>query len=123
MDPIDSGQGQETPSEQGCNLSSNSRGRQRKKNPKYFDYETGDAFNVQSAQQEPGRRSSRGGAASKKSPSKCAKANATREPAGAGTEAADETPEEAGGKMTKETPKKAARGKKNSRQKDSRQKD
>ncbi|XP_070844275.1 general transcription factor 3C polypeptide 2 [Chaetodon trifascialis] len=113
MDPTDSGQGQETPSEQGSNLSSNSRGRQRKKNPKYFDYDTGDEFNVQTAQQKPGRRSSRGAAASKRSPSKRGKAqNATEEPAGGGAEAAAETPEEADGKITKETPKKAARGKK-----------
>lgn len=118
MDPIDSGQGQETPSEQGCNLSSNSRGRQRKKNPKYFDYETGDEFHVHSAQQKPSRRCSRGGAASKRSPSKRGKAQkATEEPAGGRAEAADETAEEADGKITKETPKKAARGKKTSTKK------
>ncbi|XP_041815137.1 general transcription factor 3C polypeptide 2 [Chelmon rostratus] len=113
MDPIDSGQGQEKPSEQFCDLSPNSKGRQRKKNPKYFDYETEGSFSVQSAQQEPRRRRSRGGAASKKSPAERGKAkNDTQQAAGEDIEAPDEIPQESDGKISKETPKKAVRGKK-----------
>ncbi|XP_044024943.1 general transcription factor 3C polypeptide 2 [Siniperca chuatsi] len=114
MDPIDSGQGQEKPSEQHCDLTPSSRGRQRKKNSKYFDYETDDTLNVQSVQQRPPRKSSGGGgAASKKTPAKSGKAeNATQQTADGEKEATDKTPQESDGKISEETPKRAVRAKK-----------
>ncbi|XP_070782154.1 general transcription factor 3C polypeptide 2 [Enoplosus armatus] len=110
MDPIDSGQGQEEePSEQHCDLTPSSKGRQRKKNSKYLDYETDESL-----QQKPPRKSSGGrGAASKKTPAKRGKAkNATQQTADGGKEATDETPQESDGKILEETPKKTVRAKK-----------
>ncbi|XP_059213002.1 general transcription factor 3C polypeptide 2 [Centropristis striata] len=87
MDPIDSGQGQEKPSDQCCDLSPRSKGRQRRKNPKYLNYETDGMFDEQNSEPKPGRRSGRRGAASKKT---------------------EEEPDE----DAQETPKKAGRAKK-----------
>ncbi|XP_051265270.1 general transcription factor 3C polypeptide 2 [Dicentrarchus labrax] len=117
MDPIDSGQGQEEPSEQCCDLTPSSKGRQRKKNPKYLDYETDD--NEQNVQQKTPRKSSgrggRGGGrtAPKKTPAKSRKAkNATQQTEDGEIEATDKTPQESDGNISDETPKKAVRAKK-----------
>ncbi|XP_073348340.1 general transcription factor 3C polypeptide 2 [Pagrus major] len=115
MDPIDSEQGEEKPSEQCCDLTPTSRGRQRKKNPKYLDYETEDTSNEQSAQQKPQRKSSggRGGAALKRTPAKSGKAkNATQQTADVEIEVTDKTPQESDGQISEEMPKKAVRAKK-----------
>ncbi|XP_070705564.1 general transcription factor 3C polypeptide 2 [Pempheris klunzingeri] len=110
MDPTDPGQGQDKPSEHDCNLTASSRGRQRKKNPKYFDYETDDAADAQWSQ---GKTRRGGGAASKRTPAKNRRAwDATEETDDEDTEAPDKTPQESDGKTSEETPKKAVRAKK-----------
>ncbi|KAM9339283.1 general transcription factor 3C polypeptide 2 [Symphorus nematophorus] len=114
MDPIDSGQGEETPPEQ-CDLTPSSKGRQRKKNPKYFDYETDKAVNVQSVhQRKPQRKSSGGRGASKKSPAKSGEAeNDTQQTADGEIETTTEkTNQESDGNISKETPKKTGRARK-----------
>ncbi|XP_033505045.1 general transcription factor 3C polypeptide 2 [Epinephelus lanceolatus] len=121
MDPIDSEQGPEKPAEQCCDLTPSSRGRQRKKNPKYLDYETESVFDVQSSQQKPRRKSSGEGraAASKRSPAKSRKAKTATQQSEDGEEekAGDKTPQEPDGKTSEETPKKAVRAKKTPRKK------
>nr|XP_046228665.1 general transcription factor 3C polypeptide 2 isoform X2 [Scatophagus argus] len=116
MDPIDSGQGREKPPEPCNDQMPSSKGRQRKKNPKYFDYVTDDTLNVQSTQQKASRKSSgeRGGAAaSRRTPAKSAKAkNDTKQIADAEIKATDKTPPDSDGKMSEETPQKAVRAKK-----------
>ncbi|XP_045898845.1 general transcription factor 3C polypeptide 2-like, partial [Micropterus dolomieu] len=110
MDPNDSGEGQE---EQHYDLTPSSRGRQRKKNPKYFDYET-DVFDVESVQQKTPTEKSRGeGATSKQTPAKSGKAkNATQQTADGENEATDKTPQQSDGKTSEDTPKKVVRAKK-----------
>ncbi|XP_029318672.1 general transcription factor 3C polypeptide 2 isoform X2 [Cottoperca gobio] len=121
MDPIDSEQGPEKPSEQCCDLTPSSRGRQRKKNSKYFDYETEAATDVQSSQRRPRGKRSGGGieADSGKSPAKSGKAkNATQQTEeDVDKEATDETLQESDGKTSQETPKRAVRAKKTSTKK------
>ncbi|XP_067428686.1 general transcription factor 3C polypeptide 2 [Thunnus thynnus] len=108
MDATDSGQGQETPSKQLWDLTPSSKGRQRRKNPKYSDYETDDAINVQERQP---RKSSGDGAAPKKTPAKSVKAKkATQQPADGEQEPTE--PQESDGKTSEKTPKKTSRGKK-----------
>ncbi|XP_019108923.1 general transcription factor 3C polypeptide 2 [Larimichthys crocea] len=113
MDPIDSGQGQETPTEQCCDSTPTNNGRRRKKNPKYFDYETNDTSNVQSVQQKTPRRSSgrkRGAAAaSKRTPAKGGEAE-NASPQAEDGEATGETPQ-TDENSSKETPKKVVRAK------------
>ncbi|XP_054473974.1 general transcription factor 3C polypeptide 2 [Anoplopoma fimbria] len=112
MDPIDSGQGQEKPAD----LTTSSRGRLRKKNSKYLDYETDGPSDVRKSQQIPRRTRSGGGreAPSKKSPAKRGKAkNGKRQTEDAEEEEAIvKTPQESDGKTSEETPKKATRAKK-----------
>ncbi|XP_014841528.1 PREDICTED: general transcription factor 3C polypeptide 2 [Poecilia mexicana] len=70
MDPVDSGQGLDTPSQQDIYLSSSSRGRQRKRNSKYVDFETNDTDIVKSVKQKSTRKSVGKGATSRKTPTK-----------------------------------------------------
>ncbi|XP_068433274.1 general transcription factor 3C polypeptide 2 [Clinocottus analis] len=101
MDPIDSGQGQEKPSA----LTPSSRGRQRRANTKYSDYETDDS-SVKGSPQKPQRTRSGGakGAAAKKTPTRRGKAaNGTQRAEDEEREAAAKTPLEG------ETPERATR--------------
>ncbi|XP_041661493.1 general transcription factor 3C polypeptide 2 [Cheilinus undulatus] len=108
MDTSDSGQGQEKPPETPDSTPS-SKGRQRKKNPKYLDFETDKLLDEQN---KTDRRSSEGGA-SKRSPVKRQKPeNDTQEASDGKNEATSETPKESDGVKAKKTPKKAARAKK-----------
>ncbi|XP_034555359.1 general transcription factor 3C polypeptide 2 [Notolabrus celidotus] len=110
MDPSDSGQGQEKPSEQIPDLTPSSTGRLRKRNPKYLDFETEDTSDVP---KKPQRRSSGRVAAAKRTPAKRAKANNdAQETADGEHEANDKTPEESAGITPRKTPKKAGRGRK-----------
>ncbi|KAM6906758.1 general transcription factor 3C polypeptide 2 [Lycodopsis pacificus] len=114
MDPIDSGQGQEKPSA----LTPSSRGRQRRKNTKYCDYETDDPSDVQSAREKTRRTRSGGdrGAASKRTPAKSGKAeNAGHQTEDVEPEATDGTPRESDGEPPEDTPKKATRAKRTKR--------
>ncbi|XP_042359170.1 general transcription factor 3C polypeptide 2 [Plectropomus leopardus] len=117
MDPIDSKQGPGKPTKQCCDLTPSSRGRQRRKNPKYLDYETDGTLD----EVKPHRRSSGEGrgASRQRSPAKSRKAkNATQQTDDGEEEDADnKTNQESGGKTSKETPKKAARAKKTPRKK------
>ncbi|KAK5618618.1 hypothetical protein CRENBAI_015431 [Crenichthys baileyi] len=69
MDPNVSGEGQDQLSEQSLYLSPSLRGRQRKKNSKYSDFET-DVTDVVTSVKKKSRKSARTGVASEKSPSK-----------------------------------------------------
>ncbi|XP_034756650.1 general transcription factor 3C polypeptide 2 [Etheostoma cragini] len=110
MDPIDSQQGPEKLSEQCFNLSLSSKGRQRKINPKYSDYETDGMYGGKDGQKQ--RRKSPE-AASKKTPAKRGKAkNASHQTEDGEKEAAFETPQESEGKTSEETPEKAVRARK-----------
>lgn len=101
--------GQEKPPEQDCELTPSSRGRQRKKNPKYFDYET-EEDHVKAPRKSSGGR---GRAASKKTPAKNGKAkNAGQQAVDGEEEGTDKTPQESDGKTSEETPKKVVRAKK-----------
>nr|XP_020473904.1 general transcription factor 3C polypeptide 2 isoform X1 [Monopterus albus] len=106
MDSIDSGQGEGNPSEQHWDLTPSSKGRQRKKNVKYLDFETDDEV-VNSVQQKQCRKGSRSGAAvAKKTPTKSRKAkNATQQTGDGDEEAADKTPQGSDGKTSVKTPK------------------
>ncbi|XP_014327032.1 general transcription factor 3C polypeptide 2 isoform X1 [Xiphophorus maculatus] len=70
MDPDDSGQGLDTPSEQDICLSYSLRGRQRKGNSKYVDFETDDKDIVKRVKQKSSRKSVGKGATSRKTPTK-----------------------------------------------------
>ncbi|KAM9840071.1 general transcription factor 3C polypeptide 2 [Aulostomus maculatus] len=63
MDAPDSGPGQETPSKPTWDLAPSLKGRHRRKNPKYFDYETNEANDESADQKKQERTSRRGGAA------------------------------------------------------------
>ncbi|KAI4796093.1 hypothetical protein KUCAC02_029456 [Chaenocephalus aceratus] len=104
MDPVDSGQGPD----QGSHISPSSKGRQRKKNPKYLDYETEEVTNVQRSPRKR-RSSGRGkGAASQKSPVKNGtNEDTTQQTEDGGQDETDKTLSE-----SDETPKKAVRAKK-----------
>ncbi|KAA8582879.1 hypothetical protein FQN60_015425 [Etheostoma spectabile] len=94
--------GPEKLSKQCCNLSPSSKGRQRKVNPKYSEYETDGLYGGKEGQKQ--RRKSPE-AASKKTPAKRGKAkNATQQ-----TEDGEKEPE---GKTSQETPEKAVRARK-----------
>uniref|UniRef100_A0A3Q1CLL0 General transcription factor IIIC, polypeptide 2, beta n=1 Tax=Amphiprion ocellaris TaxID=80972 RepID=A0A3Q1CLL0_AMPOC len=111
MDPTASGQEQEKPSEQSGDLPPSSRGRQRKKNPKYFDYETDDV--PVEKQKTPRRRSGRERAASQKTSAKRGKAKtATQQTADEAKEATDKTPPEVVDETEAETPKKQGKPRK-----------
>ncbi|XP_041831045.1 general transcription factor 3C polypeptide 2 isoform X2 [Melanotaenia boesemani] len=78
MDPTDSEEGVEKPSEQ---LSPSSKGRQRKKNSKYLDYETDDMGVTESATNKtPRKNSSSEGENSQKSPAKTTKSKTAKQP-------------------------------------------
>ncbi|KAF7230995.1 general transcription factor 3C polypeptide 2 isoform X1 [Nothobranchius furzeri] len=64
MDPSEPAEGQNEPSEQSFNISPSSSGRQRKKNPKYLDYEMNDAGVDKTIEQAPSKKSSEGDGAS-----------------------------------------------------------
>uniref|UniRef100_A0A1A7WT83 General transcription factor IIIC, polypeptide 2, beta n=1 Tax=Iconisemion striatum TaxID=60296 RepID=A0A1A7WT83_9TELE len=64
MDPSEPGEGQNEPSEQPVNFSPSSRGRQRKKNLKYVDYEMDDAVIDKNMEEESSKKSSEGDGAS-----------------------------------------------------------
>nr|XP_019966621.1 PREDICTED: general transcription factor 3C polypeptide 2-like [Paralichthys olivaceus] len=97
MEPTDPGQGQEKPSAQNQELTLSSKGRQRKKNPKYTDFETVD----KSPAQNPLRKSLR----VRRTPSKTSPAKSEDK------EATDKAAQESNGKTSEETPKKATRAK------------
>ncbi|XP_072218267.1 general transcription factor 3C polypeptide 2 [Leuresthes tenuis] len=111
MDQIDSEKGQETPSEQCPDLTPSSKGRQRRKNSKYLDYETDDKNVGESVNQKTPRGSSgEQRAASQRSAARNRKAKT------ATTDGEDEsedkrTPESVG-QTVAETPKRRGRPKK-----------
>ncbi|XP_022624983.1 general transcription factor 3C polypeptide 2 [Seriola dumerili] len=110
MDPIDSEQGQEKPSEKNWDLMPSSKGRQRKKNPKYSDYETDATVTVQKTPKKSRRGAKK---ASETTPAKIEEAkNATQQAADGEEKATNKTPQESNGKTSEETPKKAVRAKK-----------
>ncbi|XP_030578251.1 general transcription factor 3C polypeptide 2 isoform X2 [Archocentrus centrarchus] len=104
---------QEKPSEDGVELTLSSKGRQRKKNSKYLDYEIDDKaiepHSPQTARKSPGGRR----AASQKpwAKSKTAK-TATQDTVDGENEGTDKTPTECEGQTTAETAKEPVRGKK-----------
>ncbi|KAK2855921.1 hypothetical protein Q5P01_004656 [Channa striata] len=103
MDPIDS---DKKPSEQ-WNLTASSKGRQRKKNSKYQDYETEDT-NVSKSLVSGG-----GEASSKKTPSRSPRAkNARPHTADVREGGTKETTEESNGNVSEETPKRTVRASK-----------
>uniref|UniRef100_A0A8C2ZRW0 General transcription factor IIIC, polypeptide 2, beta n=2 Tax=Cyclopterus lumpus TaxID=8103 RepID=A0A8C2ZRW0_CYCLU len=108
MDPVDSGPGQDQPPD----LTYSSRGRQRRKNSRYCDYEVDVSSDVQCSKKTPQRANGgAGGAAAKRTPVKKGKAeNATPKSENEKREATDESPQ--GGTPGEETPKKAPRAKK-----------
>ncbi|XP_068199205.1 general transcription factor 3C polypeptide 2 [Antennarius striatus] len=109
MDPLESGQGQDEPPEQSCFLTPSSKGRQRKKNPKYFDYETED-INSGPQQKTPRKTPGLRRGASQRNPVKSGRANdATQQTTG--EEASDNTPQGASEQISGETPQKGVRGK------------
>ncbi|XP_069028468.1 general transcription factor 3C polypeptide 2 [Embiotoca jacksoni] len=117
MDPIDSRQGQDKPSEQSLDLTPSSKGRQRRKNTKYLDYETEDTIIVQTFQQKRPRKSPEGKeAASLKTPEKRGRPKAAKRRAEdeAPAESVEQTAEETANKPTsaKKTPAKKTPAKK-----------
>ncbi|CAJ1077908.1 general transcription factor 3C polypeptide 2 [Xyrichtys novacula] len=115
MDPSDSGQGQETPSEQNSELTLSSRGRQRKPNSRYKDFETEDTCDVE---KKSPRRSSEGGrrAAAKRTPTKRAKADDdTQQTADEVKETNDTTLQVSDGITAEETPIKTKRARQTKR--------
>ncbi|XP_071386680.1 general transcription factor 3C polypeptide 2 isoform X1 [Centroberyx affinis] len=115
MDATDSGQGQDRPSEQLSNLSPGAPGRQRKKNPKYFDYDTGEKSPVPSPRQRrprrtPVKKGSEEGEASGTTPAKRGRAKKAAEPTADGDrEATDQTARESVGETSQKTTKKTKR--------------
>lgn len=111
--------GQEKSSDECFDLTPSSKGRQRKRNVKYLDYETEDAFCAQNVQ-EKSRRSSAGGrgrgrgrAHNKKSPPESEKpGNAAQKTADGEMEVSVQTPQNSDGTISEETPKQAGRPKK-----------
>lgn len=110
---------QEKSSDECFDLTPSSKGRQRKRNVKYLDYDTEDAFCAQNVQ-EKSRRSSAGGrgrgrgrAHDKKSPPESEKpGNATQKTADGEVEVCVQTPQNSDGTISEETPKQAGRPKK-----------
>lgn len=94
MDPADSGPGQEKPSEQSCSLPPSSKGRNRKKNSKYFDYETEEVSNAQN--KSPRKSSGRRTASRKSGEAKKAAQEETVEPQECDVQLAEDTPKKAG---------------------------
>ncbi|XP_054910303.1 general transcription factor 3C polypeptide 2 isoform X2 [Poeciliopsis prolifica] len=70
MDPVHSGQGLNSPSQQDIYLSSSSRGRQRKRNSKYVDFETDDTDIGKSVKQKSPQKSVGKRATCRKTPTK-----------------------------------------------------
>uniref|UniRef100_A0A8D3C8W2 General transcription factor IIIC, polypeptide 2, beta n=1 Tax=Scophthalmus maximus TaxID=52904 RepID=A0A8D3C8W2_SCOMX len=101
--------GQEKPSEQDRDLRVTSRGRQRKKNPKYSDYETVRTSPRQTSPRKSSRRAGR--TPPKTTPAKIVEAkDATQQAANGEKEGADKTAQESDGDASEETPtKKSAR--------------
>ncbi|XP_060948064.1 general transcription factor 3C polypeptide 2 [Limanda limanda] len=109
MESTDPGPGQEKPSEQNQELTPSSRGRQRKKNSKYTDFETDDKS---TETKSPRKRSGGRSTPSKTTPPKSEDAeNATQPAADKEKEATDKAAQESDGKASEETPKKAVRAK------------
>ncbi|XP_062267798.1 general transcription factor 3C polypeptide 2 isoform X2 [Platichthys flesus] len=106
MESTDPGPGQEKPSVQNPELTPSSRGRQRKKNSKYADFETdGKSTETKSPRKRSGGRSS----PSKISPPKSE--DVTQPAEDKEKEATDKAAQESDGITSEETPKKAARAK------------
>lgn len=109
--------GQEKSSDECFDLTPSSKGRQRKRNVKYLDYETEDTFCAQDVQQKS-RRSSAGGrgrgrADDKKSPAESERpGNAAPKTADGEMEVSVQTPQNSDGRISEETPKRAGRPKK-----------
>ena len=98
--------GQEKPSEEHWDLMPSSKGRQRKKNPRYSDYETEGTLVVK----KKTRKSLRGGGRASKTPPAKAK-NGAQQLTDGEKDTTDKTPPESDGKTSQETPKKLARAK------------
>ncbi|KAM4521817.1 general transcription factor 3C polypeptide 2 isoform 1-T2 [Odontesthes bonariensis] len=113
MDQIDSEKGQEKPPEQSPHLTPSSRGRQRKKNSRYLDYETDDKDVVKSIEQKTPRKSSGGQrAASQRSAARNRKAKTAAQPTtDEGNESTDKRTPESVGQTVAKTPKRRARAK------------
>ncbi|XP_029902818.1 general transcription factor 3C polypeptide 2 isoform X2 [Myripristis murdjan] len=116
MDAPDSVQGQEQPSEQLSDLTCRSQGRQRKKNPKYFDYVTDEKV-TQSPGQKRLRRTSvqkslEEGETSGKSPAKRRKSMKAAEAKTDGDKEATDNNPQSVDETTQETPKKTVGTKK-----------
>ncbi|XP_028996592.1 general transcription factor 3C polypeptide 2 isoform X2 [Betta splendens] len=114
MEPLDSGQ--EPPPEQGSDLSPSSKGRQRKKNSKYLDYETDYSLDAEGLQQKHPSKSPRGEKASpKKTPSRGRKpASGSQRAASEKNDESDRTAPEPDGEPPEEPPKRTPRARKTS---------
>ncbi|XP_013883285.1 general transcription factor 3C polypeptide 2, partial [Austrofundulus limnaeus] len=114
MDSIGSEEGQEEQSEQSLYSSVSSKGRQRKKNPKYLDYETADKDISESIKQELIKNGSeKKRAASQKGSKRGRKPKAAVQQAVDGdNETKEQTPSDSVGENVAATPKKPGRKKK-----------
>lgn len=99
--------------EEGADLILSSKGRQRKKNPKYLDYETDDKTNEHHSPKTPRKSSGRRRSASQKTPAKSRKSKAAAQDTPDGeNEKTDKTPAECDGQTTAEVANETLRGKK-----------
>ncbi|XP_076011034.1 general transcription factor 3C polypeptide 2 [Genypterus blacodes] len=115
MDATDSGS--EEPSEKMFELTPSSHGRQRKKNPKYLDYETDENYEQNSQQKQhrktPTRKSLGAGAASGEAPKKRGRPRKDAKKVLDGDQkASEQTPQQPDGDNSQEIPKKMERTKK-----------
>ncbi|XP_029352864.1 general transcription factor 3C polypeptide 2 [Echeneis naucrates] len=114
MDPTDSGPGQEKPPEGHWDLTPTSRGRQRKKNPRYSDFETDGT----AGQKTPRISTRRAGNTSKTAPTTDTESkNATQQTADGEEKDTDKKPQEADETKSDETPKKTVRGRRSTSKK------
>ncbi|XP_036003071.1 general transcription factor 3C polypeptide 2 [Fundulus heteroclitus] len=113
MDPVVSGEGQDKPSELSLYLSPCLKGRERKKNSKYFDFET-DFSNVgRSVKNKSPRKSAGKRESSQKTPAKPRKTKTPEERAANGEkEPTPQTPADSAAPTSLVTPKKPGRRKK-----------
>ncbi|KAM3603002.1 uncharacterized protein V6R79_014793 [Siganus canaliculatus] len=113
MDPTDSGQGPDKPPEPSCDLTPTCKGRQRKRNSRYSDFETDDKFAAENAEQKSPKKSPRArrGAAAKRSPAKTGSVSNGPDPGPDGDVEGDhQDPQES--EYSEDTPQKPGRGRK-----------
>lgn len=92
MDQTDAGEGQDKPSEQSLYLSPSSKGRQRKKNSKYLDFDTENTDDVKSNKQKSPRKSPQKGLSPQETPAKHRKTKTSKkQTANRGKESAEQT--------------------------------